>query len=220
MAQALKEVMDQDLIAVLDQAGECQHDSEGRPRKGDWMQTYTGRAFWPLDPRADEVAIEDIAHALSLQCRFAGHCLWHYSVAQHSVLVARSIRAKGLALELVVWGLLHDAAEAYLVDLPRPVKGVVQGYREAEAGVLRAVAEHFGLDTGLAGLEVVHLADNEALATEKRDVMAPCDRQWAPLPDPWADRIERWSPDEAMRAFMDLAVELGLAPRAIPLGSV
>jgi hypothetical protein len=202
--------MDQDLIAVLDQAGECQHDSEGRPRKGDWMQTYTGRAFWPLDPRADEVAIEDIAHSLSLQCRFAGHCRFHYSVAQHSVLVARSIRAKGLAPELVVWGLLHDAAEAYLVDLPRPVKGVVQGYREAEAGVLRAVAEHFGLVTGLVGLEVVHLADNTALATEKRDVMDKPRREWAPLPDPWPERIERWQPRVAELEFLQMAVKLNL----------
>src|ERR1700693_75116 len=61
------------------------------PRKGDWIQTFTGRQFWPLDPRPEEVCIEDIAHGLSNECRFAGQCRSFYSVAQHSVLCARNV---------------------------------------------------------------------------------------------------------------------------------
>ena len=61
-------------------------------RKGDWMQTFLGIQFWPMEPRVDEIQIEDIAHALSNQCRFAGHCSTFYSVAQHSVMVARYTR--------------------------------------------------------------------------------------------------------------------------------
>ena len=60
-------------------------------RKGDWMQTYTGRQFWPIDPRANEVHIEDIAHALSMMCRYNGHCRTFYSVAEHSVLVSQHV---------------------------------------------------------------------------------------------------------------------------------
>ena len=57
-------------------------------RKGDWILTYSGIEFWPLDPRPEDVRIEDIAHALSMQCRFAGHCDRFYSVAEHSIRVA------------------------------------------------------------------------------------------------------------------------------------
>ena len=73
-------------------------------RKGNWMQTFTGRQFWPADPRADEIDIRDIAHALSMQCRYAGHCTQFYSVAEHCVLLANAIPEQKL------WALLHDAS--------------------------------------------------------------------------------------------------------------
>ena len=82
-------------------------------RNGSWLQTYTGIQFWPLDPRPEEIDIQDIAHALSLLCRFNGHCQRFYSVAEHSVHVSTI-----LAPEFGLWGLLHDAAEAYLSDIP------------------------------------------------------------------------------------------------------
>lgn len=92
-------------------------------RIGDWIKTVTGRKFYPLDPRFQEVNIEDVAHALSMKVRFNGHVQRYYSVAQHSVHVSRILeRWHPKRRDLAMWGLLHDAAEAYLADIPRPMK--------------------------------------------------------------------------------------------------
>ena len=112
-------------------------------RKGDWILTYSGIEFWPLDPRPEDVRIEDIAHALSMQCRFAGHCDRFYSVAEHSIRVADLVPR-----EDKLWALLHDASEAYLVDLPRPIKRhseIGKHYRIAEDVVMEVIARKFGL---------------------------------------------------------------------------
>ncbi|AVO51243.1 phosphohydrolase [Ectopseudomonas mendocina] len=87
-----------------------------------WILTNSARAFDLLNPRAENVLTTDIAHALSLVCRFNGHCAWHYSVAQHSLLVAYIIEKEGGTPEEQLAGLLHDAAEAYISDLTRPLK--------------------------------------------------------------------------------------------------
>ena len=98
--------------------------------------------FWPLDPNPEKILIADIAHALAHQCRFGGHASKFYSVAEHSVYVSQLCPAQD-----ALWGLLHDASEAYLVDLPRPLKRLPEfaPYREAERRLQRAVAERFGL---------------------------------------------------------------------------
>ena len=90
------------------------------------MVTYTGKEFYPLDPNPADIDIKDIAHALSNCCRFAGHIKSFYSVAQHSVIVSELCEP-----ENALAGLLHDASEAYLSDIARPVKYTEQmeGYR-------------------------------------------------------------------------------------------
>lgn len=185
-------------------------------RHGDWMQTYTGRQFWPLDPRADEVCIEDIAHALSLQCRFAGHCRVFYSVAEHSVRVSDLLASQGARREMVLWGLLHDASEAYLVDLPRPVKRCVQGYAKAEANVQEMILGRFvPWQRGLAVDEwtMRHMdiedADNILLATEARDLMAPPPVPWQRMPPPLPDVISPWRAADAESAFLACFRKLG-----------
>lgn len=170
--------------------------NKGLPRAGDFMQTYTGRKFWPMDPRADEVFIEDIAHSLSLQCRYAGHCHRFYSVAEHSVLMARHLRWEGV--DVALWALLHDASESYLVDVPRPVKPYLPGYKEAEAKVMAAVCERFGLAAEMP--EKVHDADNRIIGDELEN-MTPM--YWhARYNEPLGVSLKYWSPAQAEEEFM------------------
>jgi hypothetical protein len=170
--------------------------SQDSGRRGDFMQTYTGRKFWPMDPRADEVFIEDIAHSLSLQCRYAGHCHRFYSVAEHSVLIARHLRWEGV--DVALWALLHDASEAYLVDVPRPVKPYLGGYREAEAKVMAVVSARFDLANEMPA--VVHEADNRIIADELAN-LAPMD--WhAEWDNPLGVTLRYWSPAKAEEEFM------------------
>jgi hypothetical protein len=122
-----------------------------------FIGTFSGLRFWPFDPNPEKILVEDIAHALAHQCRFGGHASKFYSVAEHSVHVSQLCRP-----EHALWGLLHDASEAYLVDLPRPLKLLPEfaAYREAERRLQRAVAVRFGLPP-----------DQPASVTEADDTM-------------------------------------------------
>lgn len=174
-------------------------------RVGDWMQTYTGCQFWPLDPRPEEIHVIDIAHALANQCRFAGHCKRFYSVAQHSVIVSRIVPP-----EFALWGLLHDSAEAYLVDLPRPVKRFSEigtHYQRVELLVMQSICCRFGLSE--LQPTCVHHADDIALMTEKRDLM-PGRFKWRETATPLPDPIIPLNPEESEVVFIERAVELGI----------
>src|SRR5512146_2196359 len=105
-----------------------------------WIQTYTGRQFWPFNPHPEDVRAEDIAHALSQVCRYQGHCLEFYSVAQHSVLVSYAVPD-----HLALWGLLHDAAEAYLADIARPLKHAFPYFMGVEEEIEKVIAFRFAL---------------------------------------------------------------------------
>lgn len=168
-------------------------------RQGDWMQTYSGRQFWPLDPRPDEIFVEDIAHALSMQCRYAGHCLRFYSVAEHSVLLSEWVERDGMGIDAARWALLHDASEAYLVDVPRPVKPFLGGYREAEARVMAAVAERFGLSDTMPAS--VHEADNRIIADERINLSFSV-TPWNFAPLALGIRLSCWLPNQAKGAFL------------------
>ena len=147
-------------------------------RNGDWIETFTGIHFYPFDPREEEICIEDIAHALSMQCRFAGHVQEYYSIAEHCC------RVSGLCSgDNALWGLLHDGAEAYLGDCISPIKcGSELGrlYCEAEDTCLRAICRRFGLPERMP-LEV-KVADETMLSTEARDLMKP---------DMWHDMLRK-----------------------------
>lgn len=168
------------------------------PRLGDWMQVASGGQFWPLDPRADEINIEDIAHSLAMQCRYAGHCLRFYSVAEHSVLMARHLAAAGSPDAL--WALLHDASEAYLVDVPRPVKPFLTGYKEAEARVMASVCDRFGLPI-LMPTEV-HEADNRILVDEMSQNMTPPPVPWNIPEVGLGVTLQLWTPEQAKAEFL------------------
>ena len=141
-------------------------------RPGDWIQTFTGGMFWPLDPRASEVVIEDIAHSLAMSCRFRGHCRRFYSVAEHSVLVSRNVPpADALA------ALLHDGAEAYLSDVPRPLKRFLPGFAAIEDRVEAAIAERFGLPHPMPAS--VKRVDTAILHDEARFLLGPHPADWS-----------------------------------------
>lgn len=165
------------------------------PRKGDWMQTYTGRQFWPLDPRPDEIAIEDIAHALANTCRYNGHCNTFYSVAEHCVILS------GFAApENKLCALLHDAAEAYLADVPRPVKKYLPGYSLIEATLDAVIATKFSLPWPWP--QEIKDLDNRILADERDQLMATPPADWGlPLP-PLNAFLPCWEPDEAEQVFL------------------
>jgi hypothetical protein len=106
----------------------------------DFITTYTGKHFHFMDIKSEEIDILDIAHALSQMCRFNGHTKFFYSVAQHSINVARFCDEK-----LALTGLLHDAAEAYIADIARPIKRQLKEYKIIEEHIERAIADKFGL---------------------------------------------------------------------------
>lgn len=170
-------------------------------RRGDWLQCFSGGKFYPLDPRADEMNILDIAHSLSLQCRYAGHCLRFYSVAEHSVLLARYV-----APEHRLWALLHDASEAYLVDVPRPIKGDLAGYREIEARIMGVVSETFGLRGDMPA--AVHDADIRICVDEKAQNMAAGPMWGIDGLETLGVKLQFWSPAEAEAAFLDMFADI------------
>lgn len=211
--------------------------------QGDWMLTYTGRQFFPFAPRAADVDLHDIAHALANMCRYAGHTRQFYSVAQHAVLVSNTIfrdacrrvadpdshEVKLTAADNLAerWALLHDAAEAYLQDVIRPLKKCMYFDRPANPGwpnsffhvneveekVERAVAERFGF--AWADVErvasVVKAADNALLMTERRDLMSDKGPAWHKWAEPLEERIEDcWLPAAAQKEFLQRAAELGI----------
>lgn len=139
-----------------------------------WILTHTGRHFDLVDPQPDMINVLDIAHGLSNCCRFAGHSSHFYSVAQHSVLASRIVPA-GYELE----ALLHDASEAYLGDVTRPLKLLLPDYRAIEQRVEAAIRAAFGLPSRQS--DTVTHADRVMLATERRDLMPQDADEWAVL---------------------------------------
>ncbi|MBI5480351.1 MAG: phosphohydrolase [Deltaproteobacteria bacterium] len=167
-----------------------------------WIQTYTGRQFFPLEPRPADVDVRDIAHSLAMQCRFNGHCRPFYSVAEHSVRVSRILEGRER-----LWGLLHDAAEAYISDLPRPLKATAPGFRAAEDRLLEVIVTRFGLPWPMPAA-VAH-ADEVLLATEMRDLMAPAPAAWPLDAAALAETIVPVGHEEAERLFLARFAELG-----------
>lgn len=166
-----------------------------------WIQTFTGKQFFPLSPSLETIDVRDIAHSLSLQCRYNGHCRVFYSVADHSLRVARIVSP-----DHALWGLLHDAAEAYLTDLPRPIKLAVVGYDRLEDAVLQVIARRFEL--GWPMPEEVRRADDVMLATEMRDLLGPPPEPWPLSAAPREESVVPLSPREAEHAFLERYREL------------
>lgn len=166
-----------------------------------WTQTYTGRKFHPIDPNPLEVHIEDIAHALAHICRYGGHVKRHYSVAEHSVLVSQFVHP-----DFAREALLHDAAEAYIGDMVRPLKRAMQAFKDAEAKVEAAVAQAFGLRTDEVTIAAWKEIDDRILIDETNELMANpglyCEYDWFAKMVPLGAEILGYTPERAEQLFL------------------
>ena len=171
--------------------------------RGDWFQTHSGLAFYHQDPKPEDIRIGDIAHALSMLCRFGGHSKHFYSVAQHSVLVS-SIVARHLQLS----ALLHDATEAYIGDMVHPLKESMPAFREMEDTIWLCIADKFNLPLRMDAR--IKDADWIALATERRDLMSNPPMPWRVQErfTPLQNKIDPQSPAIAERMFLTRFHEL------------
>lgn len=178
---------------------------------GGRIATYTeGVAISPLNPDPADIVIEDISHALSNQCRFTGHTRYFYSVAQHSVAVSMLLPEK-----YALWGLLHDATEAYLSDIARPIKRFNADfgniYTMVEDGLMDAIITRFGLERTLPMPDVVKEVDNLMLANEIRHLMpqSPLYEGWEAYADVPLSLLSQTYPEQAKTNFMHRYYELG-----------
>lgn len=161
-----------------------------------WIQTYTGRKFYPLNPAAEDICWVDIAHALSNICRFTGHCSEFYSVAQHCVIASQIVTPKNK-----LWALLHDASEAYICDVSSPIKkdDCFKPYREIEKNIMDVVMDACELSREQP--DEISKIDLLLLRTEGRDLkMYSNDWSCANI-QPMKEKIVPWSPKKAEKEF-------------------
>ena len=171
--------------------------------RGPWQQTATGRAFFLADPRPEEVHIQDVAHALSYQCRYNGHARSFYSIAQHAVLVSQWMEEDGCSAGLCYAGLHHDSAEAYTGDIVSQIKFIVPEVRVLEERVEAAVFEALGVSDGPSIRRLVKEYDLIALSTEVRDLLSEnlTEFSWGDLPPPRGETIIPFSPATVREIF-------------------
>jgi len=182
-------------------------DKNGNDALKAYIATYTGKQFFLLEPRQDDIDIIDIAHALSLQCRWTGHCKFHYSVAQHSYYCS-FIGPENEAFDR----LMHDTSEAYISDLNRPLKHYTaagSAYMKVEKVIQQAIARRFGFSENEP--MSVKLADNSMLYAEKAQIVGYTfdeAEDWQRYSEDNGIIIEQWSPAHAETMFLSRFKEL------------
>lgn len=163
------------------------------------MNTYTGNKIDPMSMTASDISIQDIAHALSLTCRGGGHVSYFFSVAQHSINCMNEAKARGWSERLQLACLLHDASEAYISDIIRPVKAHLSNYLEIESSIMNVIFERFGLadlseeenamwkqiDDDMMNFELKNLMKGEAYRNTDNLSSAPAvaERPWREVED-------------------------------------
>jgi hypothetical protein len=164
---------------------------------GPTIMLRSGALFDFLDPWSSNFTIEDIAHGLSNICRYAGQCRKFYSVAEHSIHV--SYAAQGFEYP----ALMHDAAEAFLGDVTRPLKQLVPEFKRIEAEVDRVIFSRFNIEWPIP--PEVKGADLKVLAAEQAQIMPLGTDQWARTANvaPADILVEHWPPELAKRKFLE-----------------
>lgn len=181
----------------------------GPPQPGPYLQTVSGRWVNPFDPDPVQLDPGDIARALANQCRFGGHSRVFYSVAQHSVHVAELVERHGGDVEDVFAALMHDATEAYLGDMPHPLKHrsrLGAEFKQAEHHLEQVIRDRFRIKADVAQIKTF---DRALLATERAAFSTDAWR-WPELDgvDPADFDLSAWSPDQAAAAFTARYTEL------------
>ena len=181
----------------------------GPPAPGPYIQTSSGRWVNPFDPDPSQLDPGDIARALANVCRFGGHTRAFYSVAQHSVIVSELVEQRGGDVEDVFAALMHDATEAYLGDMPHPIKHrspLGAAFKEAEDRLETVLRERFAIKPDVPEIKRV---DRALLATE-REAFSSISWDWPELEGVEALELEltAWEPDEAARRFTERYAEL------------
>ena len=178
-----------------------------------WLETYTGRIVDVTAPDTKTIDLLDIAHGLSMQCRFNGHVRTFYSVAEHCVLVARALREWGYDNRIQLLGLLHDAAETYVGDIIRGVKSMLPYMRVLEGKMQTAIMLALNVEPAdEAEHRLVKDADNALLVIEATELMpgkalARCVRDGFT----WKEcsvHVRCWTPKQAQSAWLDAYTEL------------
>jgi uncharacterized protein len=163
------------------------------------FRTWTGQMVDLFDPDPETICIEDIAHSLSNQCRFGGHTPKFYSVAQHSVLCSIIVQE-----EHQLAALMHDASEAYLIDVPRPLKKALVNYHDMENRMMKVISDKYGFQFPLQ--PPVIKADENMLQHE-----------WCSFMSSGSNRniivFDFWSPEHSKREFLNFFNGLMLAIR-------
>jgi uncharacterized protein len=169
----------------------------------DWMLTFTGRAFYPLAPLVEDVDPVDIAHHLSLLCRYGGAVRRFYSVAEHCVLMSHAV-----APENALAALLHDATEAYVQDLIKPLKRSLPEYCAIEDKLAGVIAERFDISATMPA--EVKQADLRILLDERAALLADSPRSWGSVEglEPLGVDIHGWGPADAERHYRLRLAEL------------
>jgi hypothetical protein len=172
--------------------------SASQPQETNYISTFLGNRFYPLEGKVDRIDIVDICQGLSFQARFNGQANRFYSVAQHSIVVARLVPKQYFRAAL-----LHDAAEAYLGDMVKPLKSLVPEFVAIEQRLMALIAEQFGVC--FDDYAPIKKADLIALATEKRDLMPKSTEPWSYLAgvEPLKPCIDAWPPEQARQAFLE-----------------
>jgi hypothetical protein len=172
-----------------------------------FIGTFTGKKFFLLKPRLKDIDILDIAHGLSMQCRWTGQCKHHYSIAQHSYYCS-FLGPENEALDR----LLHDGSESVMGDMNRPLKHFTAAgvaYRRQEAVIQHLICRRFGIS--LIEPPSVHIADQQMLYAERNQLMRLNFKEaeeWLPGETPAPIKIKKWSPEKAERKFLKRFYEL------------
>lgn len=182
-------------------------------RLGGSIQTSTGGIFYPLDVREEEITLKDVAHGLSHKARFTGHTRKFYCTAEHAVRVSKCVEMLGGTAMQQYVALHHDDSDAYLPDVPTPLKVLpeFEFFRKIEKDIEHACYRKFGCVVD--DYTIVKKADMMLLLTEKRDLMPKINGNWGrfemkPIPEPY--RIIPWTPKKAREKYLDRHAELVL----------